>query len=236
MSAPFELLVPLTDLRWFTDSPDVGDSACLCSWCGKVIERGVPIRMYRTISPGEVLEARFHDACCEPVFGVIVQSFDDVEWPADDGHSPADWPDLCYCHGDENGHDPAPDSIFHLNEQVLDRARQARGEEPEADVDLGACCACRKKGPTVRNIVMLPKRAPVAGTGWGCVTCRVPADGAIAVVCDACMEADRPILDVCFGYAPRNERVAMETVTDPFEHNPAMHADEAGFPFPGAQV
>lgn len=226
MNASFELQVPLTALLWFTDSPDAGDPGCLCSWCGKVIERGVPIRMYREITPRDVLEARLHDACCEPVLGMKIQSFDDVEWPADDGIWAPDGSGLCYCRGDENGHDPAPDSIFHLNEQVLDRARQARGEEPEADVDLGACCACRTRGATVRNIVMLPKRAPVAGTGWGCVTCRVPADGAIAVVCDACMEADRPILDVCFGYAPRNERVSIATVTEVFEHKAGLHTDE----------
>jgi hypothetical protein len=86
MSAGFDLKVPITSLAWFWDSPNVGHPACVCSWCGKVIERGVPIRLYRQIDAIEVLEARFHDACCEPVLGMKVQSFDDDEiaWPDDD--------------------------------------------------------------------------------------------------------------------------------------------------------
>jgi hypothetical protein len=92
MSAKFDLKVPLTALSWFDSSPDVGDPTCLCSWCGKVIERGAPIRLYRHISDDEVLEARLHDACCEPVFGMKVQSFDEyddydgdeITWPDDD--------------------------------------------------------------------------------------------------------------------------------------------------------
>lgn len=86
MSSGLSIQVPLTDLRWFTDSPDVGDEDCLCSWCRKVIARGTAIRLYREIRPQVVLEARFHDECCEPVFGMKVQSFDDDDdlWPADD--------------------------------------------------------------------------------------------------------------------------------------------------------
>lgn len=37
------------------------------------------------------------------------------------------------------------------------------------DIDLGPCCGCGKLGPTVRTIVALALRAPVPGTGWGCV-------------------------------------------------------------------
>lgn len=77
MSQGFDLKVPMTDLRWSTDSPDVGDPECLCSWCGTPIMRGTPIRLYWERSPENVLEARFHDACCEPVFELKVQSFDD---------------------------------------------------------------------------------------------------------------------------------------------------------------
>lgn len=97
-----------------------------------------------------------------------------------------------------------------------------------AVIDLGACCACRTRGPTVRNVMMLDKPAPVPGTGWGCFVCGLPSDGAIAVVCDACLQAERPILDVCFGYAAADERVSIATVPGLFEHNLAMHADERG--------
>jgi hypothetical protein len=76
MSTPFQLQVPITALRWFTDSPDAGDPACLCSWCSAPIgEAQVPIRLYRELTPTDVREARFHDACCQPVFGITVSSF-----------------------------------------------------------------------------------------------------------------------------------------------------------------
>jgi hypothetical protein len=42
--------------------------------------------------------------------------------------------------------------------------------------DLGPCCGCRGKGGA-RNIVMLDRRAPIAGRGWGCAQCGLPADG-----------------------------------------------------------
>jgi hypothetical protein len=94
------------------------------------------------------------------------------------------------------------------------------------DLDLGACCACRTRGPTVRNIMMLPRLAPLKGSGWGCMVCGLPRDGAIAVVCDACMEAKQPILDVCVGYAKRDERVSIEAVEGLFQHDLAMHAGD----------
>jgi hypothetical protein len=130
MSQPFDFKVPITSLSWSYESPDVGDPTCLCSWCGLVIERGVPIRLYRTISDDEVLEARLHDACCEPVLGMKVQSFDDddIPWPDDDEIWAADGSGLCYCHGDEYGHDPDPLGVFHVGEQVLERARKERGD------------------------------------------------------------------------------------------------------------
>lgn len=34
----------------------------------------------------------------------------------------------CYCCGDEHGHDPDPQGVFHINEQVLALARKERGE------------------------------------------------------------------------------------------------------------
>lgn len=92
-------------------------------------------------------------------------------------------------------------------------------------IDLGSCCACRRSGPDVRNIMMLHKRAPVPGTGWGCVVCHLPSDGAVAVICDACADADRPILDVCVGYPSRNVRVSIATLAGTHEHNLALHVD-----------
>ncbi len=66
-------------------------------------------------------------------------------------------------------------------------------------VDLGRCCACHKVGSSVRNVLHLNRRAPVAGTGWGCGLCGLPRDGALAVLCDQCMASDAGVLDVVNG-------------------------------------
>ena len=77
----------------------------------------------------------------------------------------------------------------------MSRQRGRRVPPPDdAPIDLGMCCACRLAGPTVRNIMMIPFRAPVPGKGWGCLVCRLPSDGAVAVVCDACLESGAPIV------------------------------------------
>lgn len=46
-------------LVWYTDSPDAGDLACLCSWCGLGITADVSaVRLW-----WDGRELRFHDAC-----------------------------------------------------------------------------------------------------------------------------------------------------------------------------
>lgn len=49
-------------IGWFYDSPDAGDPACVCSFCGLVItvEDAPPVRMW---DPDERMEARFHMGC-----------------------------------------------------------------------------------------------------------------------------------------------------------------------------
>ncbi len=94
----------------------------------------------------------------------------------------------------------------------------------------GRCCACRERLP-LRNVVCMSFRAPAsaAGKGWGCVVCGLPADGAIAVVCDPCVQAGAPILDVCADYATQPERADAAPLKDtPYEHDSARHARDAG--------
>ena len=67
------------------------------------------------------------------------------------------------------------------------------------------------------------KRAPVPGTGWGCLVCGLPNDGAIAVVCDNCLEAETEILEVCHGHPHEGRRMALSVINEPFEHDPAKH-------------
>lgn len=91
---------------------------------------------------------------------------------------------------------------------------------------FGQCCACRGS-ENVRTIVMHDFRAPIAGSGWGCVVCHLPMDGAISVICDHCRECEGPILDVCVGYPKDNQRFAMTALTKmPFGHDLSQHADD----------
>ncbi len=89
--------------------------------------------------------------------------------------------------------------------------------------DLGRCCACEKRGPDVRNIMMLDKKAPVPGSGWGCFVCHLPPDGAVAVICDGCLESQAAILFVCVGYPGEDQRALADDLHESFEHDLAEH-------------
>jgi hypothetical protein len=88
---------------------------------------------------------------------------------------------------------------------------------------LGSCCCCGQSGPTVRSIIMLDKKSPVVGHGWGCVVCNLPADGACYVQCDACFDAKREPVFACRGYPAVDGRCPMEELTEPFIHDVAAH-------------
>ena len=72
---------------------------------------------------------------------------------------------------------------------------------------LGSCCACGLYGPTVRNVMALDKRGVIPGHGWGCVACKVPADGASVVICDTCLENKRELKYACRGYPATEGRI-----------------------------
>jgi hypothetical protein len=107
-------------------------------------------------------------------------------------------------------------------------------EEPEEDDALeevtlpGPCCACGREGLLLRNIMMLHVRAPIDGTGWGCVACSLESNGAVAAVCDACVEAQAEVRWACLGYPAGGERVPVEQLTEPWEHDMALHPEEEG--------
>jgi hypothetical protein len=106
-----------------------------------------------------------------------------------------------------------------------------------SDRDYGPCCACgsppTRRDP-VRTFVALSAKAPVPGTGWGCVVCRLPADGAIAVVCDACVAAAEragavpPIREVFAGYPNDGRRVPpADCPPGEHRHDPRSHPEMA---------
>lgn len=92
--------------------------------------------------------------------------------------------------------------------------------------DLGNCCCCGVSGTTVRNIMMLNQRGPTPGSGWGCLQCGLPMDGATAVICDACLESEAAILFVCDGYPKDNKRVAVADLAPGlFDHDMSRHPE-----------
>lgn len=105
----------------------------------------------------------------------------------------------------------------------MSTSTQTRTELDDPELRLGPCCGCRTiQG--VRNIVMLPVRAPVPGTGWGCFACDLPQDGAVAVLCDDCAEAER-IEEVCVGFPKNGCRVERSQCVDEFRHDLSYHPE-----------
>jgi hypothetical protein len=95
------------------------------------------------------------------------------------------------------------------------------------------CCWCGKDR-ICRNVVLIQRLAPVPGTGWGCLICGLPNDGAIAVGCDECMagaDLDTPVW-VCSSWAGQVDGAAAERVRyedlppDGFGHKPGFHEEE----------
>jgi hypothetical protein len=93
--------------------------------------------------------------------------------------------------------------------------------------DFGPCCACGQSGPAVRNILMLPQKAPIAGHGWGCVQCGLPSDGAVAIVCDDCLQDDAlpPLQWACCGFPATDGRVPITELIGHHEHNLDLHPE-----------
>jgi len=100
------------------------------------------------------------------------------------------------------------------------------GEAP----DLGTCCICGEEGRKTRNIVTVERRAPVPGTGWGCLVCNLPYDGAMAVVCDDClpvMGGHMELKEVIAGNPAEKKRVAFsELPAGEFRHIEEIHERE----------
>jgi len=100
-----------------------------------------------------------------------------------------------------------------------DTALEGIDAEPH-DYRLGACCACGVEDTTVRNLLCLHQLAPVPGTGWGCLQCGQPQDGALAVVCDACLMADTPLQYAILGPVGEGRRIRIGELKGTFDHDP----------------
>jgi len=98
------------------------------------------------------------------------------------------------------------------------------GSEEEVSLDFGPCCACEKEDPTVRNVLLLPRKAPVPGTGWGCAVCNLPPDGLVCVICDDCLKEKKQPRFAILDLATKKLRIPMEQIsTEPFDHDIQAH-------------
>lgn len=93
----------------------------------------------------------------------------------------------------------------------------------ETHDDLGPCCVCGKSGPMVRNIIMIDKKCPTPGKGWGCLQCGLSSDGAVAVKCDDCLNSKAKW--ACKGYPGKDGRVPIEQLEGVHEHDMSKHPE-----------
>ena len=98
----------------------------------------------------------------------------------------------------------------------------------ENDPKLGPCCICEKT-EGVRNIIMLNKKSPIPGHGWGCLTCGLDLDGASAVLCDQCLdiyEKDPSVLKfACRGYPEKEGRIPIDQLEGHHDHKMKKHEE-----------
>ena len=99
---------------------------------------------------------------------------------------------------------------------------------------LGKCCICETENESVRNLITLDKKIPDESLrgGWGCFVCGLPAHGAVAVLCDECLnleiESGKEPMEVkfaCIGYPKENRRVEIEKLTTDFRHDLSKHSE-----------
>jgi len=91
--------------------------------------------------------------------------------------------------------------------------------------NLGTCCACQKEGPDVRNVLCLGQKGPVEGKGWGCFVCGLPPNGAVAILCDHCLETGAEIRFVCAGWPFEGRMPITDLPFEKFEHDLAYHPE-----------
>lgn len=98
----------------------------------------------------------------------------------------------------------------------------------DCNLDFGPCCACETAGDnTVRNLATLDFEAPQGFAGWGCVQCSKASRGAIAVMCDDCVEKNAEPRFIAGGtYLTDKKRIPLEGyVRVPFTHDDRLHPE-----------
>jgi hypothetical protein len=86
---------------------------------------------------------------------------------------------------------------------------------------FGPCCCCEGEIRHNPGLMMLEFEGPEGFTGWGCLVCQLPSRGAIAVICQACVKAQRVPKFIASGRnVADNTRVRLD---DKFEQKPFTH-------------
>jgi hypothetical protein len=98
-------------------------------------------------------------------------------------------------------------------------------EETEKYQNFGPCCACEKDEGEIKNIVMLNQKGPMSGKGWGCLVCGLPPEGAVASLCDECMELGRPIKYAIADFETK-ARVPIESLGAEHDHDWSKHPED----------
>lgn len=105
---------------------------------------------------------------------------------------------------------------------------------------LGPCCIC--EAPHAVVLLMLNAQAPIADHGWACVQCGIGADGAIAVVCEACARPfeegagqrqghlEDALRFACRGYPGTEGRIPIEDLRGEHGHNATRHPEIPAVP------
>lgn len=94
------------------------------------------------------------------------------------------------------------------------------------EIPLGKCCGCEKEDATVRNVMMIDREAPPMTSGWGCLVCGLEPKGAVAILCDECLEKDvapRWLVQGVVAHGGRIEATAFPIV--PFAHDVSKHPE-----------
>jgi len=86
-------------------------------------------------------------------------------------------------------------------------------------------CHCCGSGTKVRSLVMLEKKCPTPGQGWGCLVCGLPPDGAVSVLCDQCVKEKMQPAYAFKGYPARKEVVSVLDLEGEHKHDLAKHPE-----------
>lgn len=90
------------------------------------------------------------------------------------------------------------------------------------------CCACEKQDASVCNVVCMPFKGPIGFAGWGCFVCDLEPNGAVAILCNDCINAGAEPRFIAGGkFASDGVLVPLEGFErKPFDHNWSKHPEK----------